>query len=191
MPNWKRCAAGPDSGKCWKTLPDPHVHPLDYLLPRASSEGLSGGQRRLLAVTRALLLHPAILLLDEPTTGIDAIGRSQVATVLREACRGLTVLLVDHDMEFISHFADWVCCLEHGKFAEVGTPEELAAGRDYSENCSRPPKKTTRNRTKSPLGRSRRESRLGPDWRPGVRGDNIFPVGTRRCPPGPSPFPQV
>ena len=114
----------------WEVLENaagPHTRPLDYHLPRASSEGLSGGQRRLLAVTRAFLLHPAILLLDEPTTGIDAIGRSQVATVLREACRGLTVLLVDHDMEFISHFADWVCCLEHGKFDEVGSPEELAS----------------------------------------------------------------
>jgi ABC-type multidrug transport system fused ATPase/permease subunit len=113
----------------WEVLENaagPHTRPLDYLLPRATSEGLSGGQRRLLAVTRAFLLHPTILLLDEPTTGIDAIGRSQVAAVLREACRGLTVLLVDHDMEFISHFADWICCLEHGKFAEVGSPAELA-----------------------------------------------------------------
>jgi ABC-type uncharacterized transport system ATPase subunit len=50
-----------------------------------------------------------------------------VATVLREACRGLTVLLVDHDMEFISHFADLVCCLEHGKFDAVGSPDELAS----------------------------------------------------------------
>jgi ATP-binding cassette subfamily B protein len=113
----------------WQVLENaagPHSHPLDYLLPRASSEGLSGGQRRLLAVTRAFLLHPTILLLDEPTTGIDAIGRSQVAGVLREACQGLTVLLVDHDLEFISHFADWVCCLEHGKFDEEGSPNELA-----------------------------------------------------------------
>ena len=77
-------AAGPDN------------YPLDYHLPRASSEGLSGGQRRLLAVTRAFLLHPTILLLDEPTTGIDAIGRAQVAEVLREICQGLTVILVDH-----------------------------------------------------------------------------------------------
>jgi ABC-type multidrug transport system fused ATPase/permease subunit len=107
-------AAGPDN------------HPLDYRLPKASSEGLSGGQRRLLAVTRAFLLHPTILLLDEPTTGIDAIGRAEVAAVLREICQGLTVLLVDHDLAFICQFADWICCLEQGKFVEVGSPGELA-----------------------------------------------------------------
>jgi ABC-type transport system involved in cytochrome bd biosynthesis fused ATPase/permease subunit len=101
-------------------------HPLDYHLPKAGSEGLSGGQRRLLAVTRAFLLHPPILLLDQPTTDIDAIGRAQLAEVLREICRGLTVLLVDHDLAFICEFADLVCCLEQGKFMEVGSPVELA-----------------------------------------------------------------
>jgi ATP-binding cassette subfamily B protein len=101
-------------------------HPLDYHLPKAGGEGLSGMQRRLLAVTRAFLLHPAILLLDQPTTGIDAIGRAQVATVLREICQGLTVLLVDHDLAFICEFADLICCLEQGKFMEVGSPVELA-----------------------------------------------------------------
>ena len=104
----------------------PHDYPLDYHLPRASSEGLSGGQRRLLAVTRAFLFQPTILLLDEPTTGIDAIGRAQMAEVLREICRGLTVLLVDHALAFVYQFADWICCLEQGKFVEVGSPVELA-----------------------------------------------------------------
>ena len=104
----------------------PDNYPLDYYLPKASSEGLSGGQRRLLAVTRAFLLHPTILLLDEPTTGIDAIGRAEVAVVLREICQGLTVLLVDDDLAFICQSADWICCLEQGKFAEVGSPGELA-----------------------------------------------------------------
>jgi ABC-type multidrug transport system fused ATPase/permease subunit len=113
----------------WQVLEEtagPNLHPLDYHLPRASSEGLSGGQRRLLAVTRAFLLQPTILLLDEPTTGIDVIGRAQLAPVLREICRGLTVLLVDHDVAFISQFADGLCCLEQGKFIEVGSPAELA-----------------------------------------------------------------
>jgi ABC-type multidrug transport system fused ATPase/permease subunit len=107
-------AAGPDND------------PLDYHLPRASSEGLSGGQRRLLAVTRAFLWQPTILLLDEPTTGIDALGRAEVAAFLREICRGLTVLMIDHDLAFICQFADEVCCLEQGKFIEVGSPVELA-----------------------------------------------------------------
>ena len=104
----------------------PNNYPLDYHLPRASSEGLSGGQRRLLAVTRAFLWQPTILLLDEPTTGIDAIGRTEVAAFLQEICRGLTVLLVDHDLAFICQFADWICCLEQGKFIEVGSPVEMA-----------------------------------------------------------------
>ena len=107
-------AAGPDC-------------PLDYHLPKASSEGLHGAQRRLLAVTRAFLLQPTILLLDEPTTGIDDIGRAQLAAILREICRGLTVIMVDHDVVFISQFADYICCLEQGKFTDVGSPAELAS----------------------------------------------------------------
>lgn len=100
--------------------------PLDYVLPRNVAEGLSGGQRRLLAVTRALLTRPAILMLDEPTTGIDAIGRADLAQVLKQACAESTVLLVDHSMEFIARVADQVCCLENGKFADVGSPDELS-----------------------------------------------------------------
>lgn len=105
----------------------PGRQPLDYVLPRTVSEGLSGGQRRLLAVTRALLWKPAVLLLDEPTTGIDALGRSRLAAILREACAGCTVILVDHSMEFVSRVADQVCCLEEGRFTDVGTPAELVA----------------------------------------------------------------
>ncbi|MEW6280607.1 MAG: ABC transporter ATP-binding protein, partial [Candidatus Eremiobacterota bacterium] len=104
----------------------PGKNPLDYVLPRNVAEGLSGGQRRLLAVTRALLLKPSILMLDEPTTGIDALGRAQLAEVLKEACKDCTVLLVDHSMEFIYRVADQVCCLENGKFVDVGSPEELS-----------------------------------------------------------------
>jgi ABC-type multidrug transport system fused ATPase/permease subunit len=105
----------------------PDICPLDYHLPKASSEGLHGAQRTLLAVTRAFLLQPTILLLDEPTTGCDDLGRAQLAATLREICQGLTVILIDHDVAFISQFADYICCLEQGTFTEVGTPEELAS----------------------------------------------------------------
>jgi ATP-binding cassette, subfamily B, bacterial len=103
----------------------PGKSPLDYVLPRAASEGLSGGQRRLLSITRALLLRPKVLLLDEPTTGIDAIGRQLLVPVLRDACAGVTVLLIDHDLDFVAQVAAEVCVLEAGSFTAVGTPAEL------------------------------------------------------------------
>jgi ATP-binding cassette subfamily B protein len=101
--------------------------PLSYMVSRQEGVGLSGGQRRMLAVTRALLLEPTVLLLDEPTTGIDPIGRHDIYETLAKACAGLTVIVVDQDMNFISHFAQLVCCLENGKFVDIGTPEELMA----------------------------------------------------------------
>ncbi len=80
----------------------------------------------MLAVTRAFLWQPTILLLDEPTTGIDALGRAEVAAFLQEICRDLTVLMIDHDLAFICQFADEICCLEQGKFVDVGSPVDLA-----------------------------------------------------------------
>ena len=103
----------------------PGGDPLSYLVSRQDGVGLSGGQRRILAVTRALLLQPTVLLLDEPTTGIDPIGRHEIYETLAKACAGLTVIVVDQDMNFIRHFAGEVCCLEKGRFTDIGTPEEL------------------------------------------------------------------
>jgi ATP-binding cassette, subfamily B, bacterial len=118
-------------------------NPLDHVLPRDASQGLSGGQRRLFALTRALLASPTILLLDEPTTGVDAIGRRNIARILEANFEGRTILLVDHDMQFVREMADIVVCLEQGRVAAQGSPEELIGGdnlfaRLYAESSASP-----------------------------------------------------
>jgi ATP-binding cassette, subfamily B, bacterial len=100
--------------------------PLATLVPRmAGKSGLAGGERRRLAIARALLAEPRILLLDEPSTGIDAVSIKKIVEAIRTATIGRTVLLVDHDMELVAGLADLVCCLEDGGFTDVGSPDEL------------------------------------------------------------------
>ena len=101
--------------------------PLDYVLPRAAGQGLSGGERRQLAVGRMMLRQPKLLLLDEPTTGVDAMSVGQLMDGIRRACVGVTVIMVEHNLDVVQSFADEVCCLQDGVFVDIGTPEALAA----------------------------------------------------------------
>lgn len=101
--------------------------PLGAPVPRmAGKSGLAGGERRRLAIARALLAEPRILLLDEPSTGIDAVSVGKIVETIRNAKRGRTVLLVDHDMDLVGALSDQICCLEDGQFTDIGTPQELA-----------------------------------------------------------------
>lgn len=101
--------------------------PLDVEVPRQAGKGFSGGERRLIAITRVLLRRPWLLLLDEPTTGVDAVSAEILSTSLKESSAGITTILVEHNLDFVRRFADRVCCLEDGRFTDVGTPSELAA----------------------------------------------------------------
>ncbi len=87
---------------------------------------LSGGQRRRLDVARALIHDPKILILDEPTTGLDPRSRKTVWSVIEQYRRekGLTVFLTTHYMEEAAE-ADYVVILDSGKIAAEGTPHEL------------------------------------------------------------------
>lgn len=87
---------------------------------------LSGGQRRRADIARALLHQPALLILDEPTTGLDPQSRKAVWNVVSRMQResGLTVLLTTHYMEEAAD-ADHVVILDSGKIAAEGTPVEL------------------------------------------------------------------
>ena len=89
-------------------------------------ERLSGGQRRRVCVATALVNDPEVLVLDEPTTGIDPAGRRTLWTVLEDfADAGTTVLLTTHDMREAERLADRVGVLADGRLVEVGSPAAL------------------------------------------------------------------
>lgn len=87
---------------------------------------LSGGMKRKLMVCRALLTEPEILLLDEPTAGMDALSRRQMWNLLRKLNgKKLTILLTTHYMEEAQNLCSRVALMDHGKLEEINTPSGL------------------------------------------------------------------
>lgn len=91
-----------------------------------SPYSLSGGQQQRVALTSILVMQPRVLVLDEPTSQMDPIGTREVFGVIRTmAERGMTVVLVEHKMEWIAEFADRVIALHEGQILLEGTPSEV------------------------------------------------------------------
>jgi ATP-binding cassette, subfamily B, bacterial len=88
--------------------------------------GLSGGQRQRIGIARVLLRDPPILVLDEPTTGLDAASEAQVMEGLGTLMHGRTTILITHSMA-LAREADRVVVVEAGRIAQHGTPDELLA----------------------------------------------------------------
>jgi ABC-type multidrug transport system fused ATPase/permease subunit len=100
--------------------------PLDLQIYAEPNKGaLAGGERRLLAMAR-IIAHPGkIILLDEPTAGVSADLKSQLATLIKRQFAGATVIVVDHDIGFIAEIADSVVCMDEGQIVSSTPREEL------------------------------------------------------------------
>jgi len=97
-----------------------------------AGSGLSGGQRQCVAMARAMVRDAPILLLDEPTTGLDAATESVVLTALDRLCEGRTTMMVSHQLKAV-HGADGITVMSQGRIIEQGTHHDLLqAGNGYS-----------------------------------------------------------
>ncbi|WP_455529283.1 ABC transporter ATP-binding protein [Ruminococcus sp.] len=93
---------------------------------------LSGGEQQLTALAKVLAAKPKLLLLDEPTKGLDAAAKLNIISVLRSLRdKGITVVTVTHDVEFAAAFADRCAMFFGGRIVGIGTPNEFFAGNSF------------------------------------------------------------
>ena len=87
---------------------------------------LSGGQMRRVAIAGVLAMHPSVLILDEPTAGLDPQASTDLLDLVDELHqKGTTILMITHQMEQAARFADHVLVMNHGQKAAFMTPHEL------------------------------------------------------------------
>lgn len=96
---------------------------------------LSGGQKRRVAIAGVLAMNPKVLILDEPTAGLDPKGRDEILYAVKEMHKQLniTVILVSHSMEDVAKLVDRIIVMHKGKAAITGTPKEVFADVDKLE----------------------------------------------------------
>ncbi len=106
---------------------------LDESYYKKSPFELSGGQKRRVAIAGVLAMNPEILVLDEPTAGLDPMGRDEILTQIRKLKdeRHMTIVLVSHSMEDVARFVDRLIVMNKGEVVYDGTPREVF--RHYKE----------------------------------------------------------
>ena len=88
---------------------------------------LSGGQRKLLEMARALMTDPQLVMLDEPMAGVNpALKQSLNEHIRGLRDEGMTVLFVEHDMDMVHDISDWVIVMAEGRIIAEGTPDDIA-----------------------------------------------------------------
>jgi branched-chain amino acid transport system ATP-binding protein len=89
---------------------------------------LSGGQRKLLEMARALMTNPRLVMLDEPMAGVNpALKQSLLEHIRGLRDEGMTVLFVEHDMDMVNDVSDWVIVMAEGRVIAEGTPAQISA----------------------------------------------------------------
>ena len=98
---------------------------------------LSGGQRKLLEMARAMMANPSLIMLDEPMAGVNpALTQSLLGHVKRLRSEGITVMFVEHDMDVVQDISDWVVVMAEGSIIAEGTPARSARTRRSSTRIS-------------------------------------------------------
>ncbi len=103
---------------------------------------LSGGQQKKVAIAGIIAMMPEIMILDEPTAGLDPYGAEQVLKIINKLNEnGMTIVISSHDVEMINDFADRIYVLKKGEVISVGTSEEIFSNHDLLETANlKPPK---------------------------------------------------
>ncbi|MCT4712779.1 type I secretion system permease/ATPase [Enterobacteriaceae bacterium H11S18] len=115
-------------------------HPLGINLPIGEmGEGLSGGQRQLVSLARSLLARPSLLLLDEPTSSMDAQTESQFIARLKNATKGQTLIVVTHRPSLLA-LVDRIIIVDDGKIVADGPKAEVLASLSKTQPASAPNK---------------------------------------------------
>ena len=118
---------------------------IDESLFERSPFELSGGQMRRVAIAGILAMEPSILVLDEPTAGLDPIGRKELMNLFKKLHQdGITIVLVTHLMDDVAEFADQVYVMEKGKLVKSGKPSLVFQNLEFMENIQLGVPKITR-----------------------------------------------
>jgi lipopolysaccharide export system ATP-binding protein len=103
-------------------------------LAKNKAYSLSGGERRRVEITRALVLSPSLILLDEPFAGIDPLAVIDIQNIIRQLKkRGIGVIVTDHNVREALHVCDRAYILNEGKILEAGSPKKIAASKKARE----------------------------------------------------------
>ena len=124
---YKDIAFGPKNMKLSESEIDSRVREIGEELLEKSPFDLSGGQKRRVAIAGVIAMRPDVLILDEPTAGLDPEGSAAILTNIKEYHRGMgsTVLLVSHSMEEMARTVERIAVFSEGHIVMSGTPNEV------------------------------------------------------------------